>query len=156
LQLDGDGLTFAGRPVPALLDGDTLRVGIPDRLGHCVLYGMRACGRLLDQQARSIALVLGRAFGVAQQTWTEYQDAGGWQVLDLTLSDEPFDREAYLRAAHAVAGTRIPIPDDDTLLALYEITQAAPRGSWVETVAWTGMTRAEFLSYLASQERQKE
>ena len=142
MRLDHDAagpfVTFAGRRVPALKAGGAVHVGIPDRLGQCFAWATEAAGRLLRENRAGIAIVLGRAFGEAQQTWTEYQ-ADGWRVLDLTLSGRPFERDAYMRAGHFTVGTRLPIPDRATLERLRALTAS-------ET--WDG-SRDEFLAALA-------
>ena len=89
---------------------------------------------------------VGRAAGLAQQSWCEAQveDEPGdpWWVADLTLDDaQPFPREAYYRALHATVGTRIPVPDLRTLDVLRDLAEENDtlRGS-----------RAEFLERLSA------
>jgi hypothetical protein len=140
LRLDGDAVIFAGRRVPVQHAGHVLRVGIPDRLGQCFAWATEAADRLLRERRANIAIVLGRAFGSAQQSFVEYRDQQGrWHVLDLTLSESPFDRTAYLRAGHFVVGTRLQIPDRATLGRLRELTASG---------TFAG-SRADFLDALA-------
>jgi hypothetical protein len=140
LRLDGDAVTFAGRRVPVQDAGHVLRVGIPARLGQCFAWATEAADRLLRERRTGIAIVLGRAFGEAQQSFAEYRNQQGrWHVLDLTLSEDPFDRAAYLRALHGVVGTRLPIPDRATLGRLRDLTASG---------TFAG-SRADFLDALA-------
>ena len=146
---DGPYALLAGRRVPALIDGDVVRLGIPDRLGYCAAWALVAVERLIrdPEVAPSVALVFGRGYG-NQQTWTEFRDAAGqWCVLDLTLSGAPFARPDYYASLHARAGTRIPIPDRATLDAFREATKFVD--PWDEP-------RDEFLARLAPRERQKK
>ena len=158
---DAEGLhvLFAGRRVPALLDGDTVRLGIADRVGYCLAYALIACDRLLrDPEASGVALTLGRSYGMAQQTWADFTAGGRPFVLDLTLSEDPFLAEAYLAALHGVRGTSIPVPDLDTLRALYEIEGGQPFLSEEPAEAYETQraTRAEWQSRLsAAVSRQK-
>jgi hypothetical protein len=150
MRFDGTGVMFAGRSVPAVLHGKTLRLGRDDRLGHCVAYALLACGRLLHEhpEASGITFTLGRSYGMAQQSWTAFTAHGRRWVLDLTLAEAPFDEAAYMAAGHFTVGTRIPVPDLATLDALRELAEENEtlRGS-----------RADFLSRLsAAIERQKE
>jgi len=119
--VDGTILNLGGRKVPAFLEGGTWHVGLPGRISRCAAFAILAVERLLADGA-SPALVFGRAFG-SQQTWTE---AGG-QVWDLTLSDQPWDRDDYYAALHARPGTRLEIPDVATLAAFHE---AIADGAW--------------------------
>jgi hypothetical protein len=150
MRLDHDAagpfVTIAGRRVPALHYDGAVRVGIPDRLGYCFAWATEAAGRLLRDRRTGIAIVLGRAFGDAQQTWTEYRDPQGRpSVLDLTVSERPFDRAEYMRAIHAVVGTRLPVPDWATFDRLRELTAAG---------TFAG-SRADFLTALAPRKRQR-
>lgn len=98
----------------------------PDRAGSCVAYALLACDRLLRAGASDVTFVLGRVFGLFQQSWCEAQadEDGPWWVADLTLDDErPFPREAYYAAMHATVGTRVPVPDLATLDALRELAE---------------------------------
>jgi hypothetical protein len=118
---DGTVLILGGRRVPAVLSGGTWHVGLPGRISFCAAWAVEAVERQLRDGAAP-ALVFGRAFGAAQ-TWAE---AGG-KVWDLTLSDEPWDRDEYHNALHARAQTRLEIPDYGTLAAFHE---AINDGAW--------------------------
>lgn len=143
LEPDGVSILFAGRRVPALIDGGTVHLGIPGRLGYCVAGAVETCERLLGQRpevAPTLAIIFGRAYGASQQSFVEYADAAGWWVLDWTLSDEPFNRGAYYRALHAGIGTRLPIHSRAALAALRKVLQAGK---------WDG-SRADLLAHLAA------
>ena len=144
---EGPYALLAGRRVPALIDGDVIRLGLRDRAGYCAAWALTAVERMLgDPEASSVALIFGRGFG-NQQSWCEYQDAAGrWMVSDLTLSGAPFDRDAYYAALHARAGTRVPIADRPTLDAFRSL--AALYDPWDQP-------RDEFLARLAPRERQE-
>jgi len=114
----GTFVTLAGRRVPVVVDGTMLRVGLPGRLGNCIWWGLVAVDRLLHERldtAQGIALCFGSVFGCSPQTFAQYFDAGRWWVWDLTLSDQPFPRAEYLRAAHIRAGTTVPISNHANL-----------------------------------------
>jgi hypothetical protein len=147
IQLEQDAagtfVRFAGRRVPALVDGGTVALGIPDRLGFCVAGAVETCERLLRERpevAPTLAIIFARAYGASQQSFVEYADAAGWHVLDWTLSDEPFNREAYYRALHAGIGTRLPIHSRAALAALRKVLQAGK---------WDG-SRSDLLTHLSS------
>ena len=144
---EGPYALLAGRRVPALIDGDVVRLGIPARVGYCAAWALTACERLIEDETTEVALVFGRGYS-NQQAWVEFPDAQGrWWVLDLTLSGAPFDRDAYYAALHARAGTRIPIPDRATLDAFREATKSVD--------PWD-VPRDEFMARLAPRERQKK
>lgn len=143
LEPDGASVMFAGRRVPALIDGGTVHLGIPDRLGFCVAGAVETCERLLRERpevAPTLAIIFARAYGASQQSFVEYADADGWHVLDWTLSDEPFERQAYYRALHAGVGTRLPIRSRAALARLRKVLQAGK---------WDG-SRADLLAHLAA------
>jgi hypothetical protein len=117
---------IAGQRVPVTVDERDVHLGIPERIGRCTLWAIEAADRLLRTPGVSgISIVFGRCWGTAQQTFTEYEDGEGWHVLDLTLSDTAFDRDAYLRALHAVVGLKAAIPDAATLAELREEIEAS-------------------------------
>jgi uncharacterized membrane protein YgcG len=149
IRLDQDAagpfVIFAGRRVGAVVDGSVVRLGYPDRLGACLAYSLLACTRLLREhpEATDVTFVMGRSYGLAQQAWAEWRDpAGRWMVTDLTLDDsEPFERQAYYAALHATVGTRIAVPDLQTLDALRDLVE--------ENYTLRG-SRAAFLSRLSA------
>jgi hypothetical protein len=147
---DGPVVLLAGRRVPAVRGQGVFHLGIEGRFGSCFAFALKACGRLLEQGAEDISIVMGRGFG-SPQTFVEYL-SDGRKVLDLTLSEEPFDRDAYLRAIHGKAATRIAIPDADYLTALRETVEDGVRHlRW----PWNG-PRAAFLEDVAALVRQKK
>jgi hypothetical protein len=149
LEVDPDGafVTLAGQRIPAIVDNDVVRIGIPERLGFCAAWALTACERLLRKGAANVAICFGRGFGAAAQTWTEYQVGERSYVLDLTLSEEPLAAAAYLRAIHAVIGTRIEVPDQATVDAIREASRDA--------YPWD-QDRVAFLKRIAPRERRKE
>jgi len=137
----GPVLIVDGQRIPTAADGAVTRVGIPARVGYCAAWAVEAVSRLVEA-GRSPSLVFGRALG-AQQTWCE---ADG-KVWDLTLSEKPFDRGAYLRDLHARAGTTVQIPDAATLAALHEA---------IADGAWEGWRPETLSSAALARRRQKE
>ena len=144
---EGPFMVLAGRRVPIVLDGRMIRVGYPERIGYCVDAAMEAVGRLLLERAdtaQGITVCFGRVFGESGQTWVQYFDEGRWWVFDLTISDVPFPRAAYLRAVHGVVGTRLPIFTGATLLAM---VVALGEGAWwgrrIETMSTQALARRQ-------------
>jgi len=126
------GLILAGRRVPLVYDAATgiAHVGIVERASQCGAWGTAAIERVLSERgdtAQGVALCFGRCFGGNGQTWAEFFDEGRWQVYDLATSDGPFPRAVYLRAVHAVCGTRLAIPNRAALAALW---RAFADGAW--------------------------
>jgi hypothetical protein len=141
---DGTVLVLGGRRVPAALAGGEWRTGLPGRVGRCAAFALVAVEQILrDHPDAAPSLCFGRAFG-SQQTWAE---AGG-QVWDLTLSEEPWDRDEYYRALHARPGTRVEIPDVGTLAAFHE---AIAEGAW-----WDSSWRPDSLGNEALARRQQK
>jgi hypothetical protein len=149
LEVDPDGafVTLAGQRIPAIVDGDVVRIGIPERLGFCAAWALTACERLLKSGATSIVLTFGRGFGAAAQTWTEYQVGERSYVLDLTLAEMEFDRADYVAAIHAVIGTRIEITDQADVDRFREASRDA--------YPWD-QDRDTFLARIAPRVRRKE
>jgi hypothetical protein len=149
LEVDPDGafVTLAGQRIPAIVDGDVVRIGIPEKLGYCAAAALEACERLLRKGAANVALVFGRGFGTSAQTWTEYQVGGQSFVLDLTLSEEPFDAAAYLRAIHGRPGTTVLVVDQSAIARFREASR--------ETLPWD-QDRDTFLARIAPGNRRKE
>jgi len=122
IQMENGPVVILGdRRVPAAIEGGVVHVGLPGRVGYCAAWALEAVERLL-RRGDVPTLVFGRAFG-AQQTWAE----AGETVWDLTLSEEPWNRDEYYAALHAAVGTRLPIPDRATLAAL---RAAISEGAW--------------------------
>jgi hypothetical protein len=135
----GAFVILAGRRVPILVDGAMIRIGVADRIGLCGAMAQGAVDRLFRVDpltAQGITMCFGRAFGTSGQTWVEFYDEGRWQVYDLTISDYPFPRAAYLAAIHGRVGTRLPMLSRATIAAFY---QAVADGAWwgrrVETLS---------------------
>lgn len=144
----GTFLTIAGQRITAAVDGSTVKVGIPDRIGYCAAWAVVAVERLLrDHPDSRPVLVYGRSAGTAQQTWTTFTDARGEQMVwDLTLSEQPFPLTAYLASIHGRAGTSIPIPDLGKLAALREA---------IEDGAWSGYRPVTLSSEALARRQQK-
>jgi hypothetical protein len=133
--------------IPAQLDGDVVRIGIPARLGFCTAWGIEACGRLVKRGATEIVLTFGRAYGGANQTWVAFEQDGRSWVADRTLSEQRFPAGDYLAAIHATKGTSIAVPDQATVDALRRYCRKAD--------PWD-VTPAEFIERIAPPVRRKE